>query len=43
MSTSVMSATSKGWRNEDATMRSIIDALRGADPFAGRGELIGSA
>jgi hypothetical protein len=38
-----MRPTSKGCRNEEATMRSMIDALRGADPFVDGGELIESA
>jgi hypothetical protein len=40
MSTTVMRTTRNPCRNEEATIRFMIEAVRGADPAGGRGTLI---
>jgi hypothetical protein len=43
MSTSVMRTMRKPCPSEEATIRSMIEAVRGEDPVGGRGSLIDSA
>jgi isocitrate dehydrogenase len=43
MSITVIRPMRKGWRSEEATIRFMIDAVRGVDPFGGNGSLIESA